>query len=188
MKRTFVAVKSVLSEENFKLFSNIKSNLRDSTVNWVDTENMHLTLFFLGATNEEQIPVICRHLKEELENTTSFSFSLKGLGVFKSLLDPRILWIGIENADKLKVIKEKIDKALIKLDFKVEDREFKPHLTIGRIKYLKKENELENLLDRFTEYKFQEIEVAEVVFYESILTNKGPVYKVIEKIHLVEKN
>jgi len=185
MKRTFIAVKTELLQENLLLYSEIKSKLKDSYINWVDANNMHLTLFFLGNTSEQQIPEIARELKNLLSETRSFSFLLKGLGVFRNIHDPRVFWLGIENGNDLKELKVKIDKVLDKLGYKIEDREFKPHLTLGRIKNIKQKDSLRELAEKYKEYTFQEIFVSEVIFYESTLTPKGPIYNEIQKFKLI---
>lgn len=184
MKRTFIAVKSTLLANNRKVFSDLKLKLKESVINWVDSENMHLTLFFLGDTSDNQITEICKKLKEVLKDTKSFTFSLKGLGVFKNIHDPKVVWLGVENADKLRGIKKIIDKELVKFDFQVEDREFRPHLTLGRIKNLKQKTELNDFIEKYEDYQFQEIRVDEITFYESVLTPRGPIYKEIEKFRL----
>lgn len=185
MKRTFIAVKTELSKDNLLLYSEIKSKLKDSYINWVAADNMHLTLFFLGDTPEEQIPLILKELKISLSETKSFSFLLKGLGIFRNMHDPRVIWVGIENDNDLKKNKINIDKVLQKLGYKTEDREFKPHLTLGRIKNIKQKDSLRDLVEKYRDFTFQEIFVSEVVFYESTLTPKGPIYKEIQKFKLV---
>jgi RNA 2',3'-cyclic 3'-phosphodiesterase len=185
MKRTFIAVKTELSKDNLQLYSEIKSKLKDSYINWVDADNMHLTLFFLGDTSEVQIHEISEEVKNSLSETKSFSFLLKRLGVFRDLNDPRVVWVGIENDNDLKEIKKRIDKALNKLGYKTEDREFKPHLTLGRIKNIKQKDSLRDLVEKYKDYTLQEIFVGEIVFYESTLTSKGPIYKELQSFKLV---
>jgi len=186
MKRTFLAVKLTLLDDNNKLFSDLKIKFKDSLINWVNAENMHLTLFFLGETTENQIASICNKLREQLKDTKAFSFTLKRLGVFRNINDPRVIWLGVENVDKLKEVKKYIDSVLLKFDFQVEEKEFRPHLTLGRIKHLKQKNILNDLIEKYNDYKFQEVFVNEIVFYESVLTPNGPVYKVIDKFVLTQ--
>lgn len=184
MKRTFIAVKTSLSEENFELYSGIKSKLKDSFINWVDKDNLHLTLFFLGDTTENQILEISKKLNEILTDFSSFDFSLHGMGVFKNMHDPRVIWFGIDKDKELKSLKGIIDKVITSVGFESEEREFRPHLTIGRIKNLKQKNELKELLEKYRDHEFQKIQIKEVIFYESILTPRGPIYKPIQRFFL----
>ena len=84
----------------------------------------------------------------------------------------------------LKYLKEKVDNVLEEFGFAKEEREFKPHLTLGRIKYIKNQLDLKNILSQYKDADIQEFKICEVVFYESQLTPAGPIYKVIKKFEL----
>src|SRR3970282_1171741 len=98
--------------------------------------NIHITLAFLGNTQEIIIPLIENMLKEKCSGFGSFAVVLRGLGVFKSLRDPRIIWTGIEQSEKLKELNVIVVKELKNIGIVVEDRPFSPHLTLGRIKHI----------------------------------------------------
>jgi 2'-5' RNA ligase len=86
----------------------------------------------------------------------------------------------------MREIKKSIDKELLKLGFNPDAREFKPHLTLGRVKWVNDKNYLRDVVSRDKDTFFQEIKVNEIIFYESILRAEGPVYKPIEKFILPE--
>ena len=72
MKRTFVAIKLPISKQTAELVEDIKVQLSDEKIKWVDTWNMHITLYFLGDTDEELIGDIGEALKEKLKDFKSF--------------------------------------------------------------------------------------------------------------------
>ena len=101
MKRIFIAVK-VVPDSNFTgHISSVKSRLSGESIKWTDPGNIHITLAFLGNTQEIVIPLIENMLKEKCSDFGSFAVLLSGFGVFKSLRDPRIIWTGIEQSEKL---------------------------------------------------------------------------------------
>ncbi|MFC2151340.1 RNA 2',3'-cyclic phosphodiesterase [Bacteroidota bacterium] len=184
MKRTFIAIKLPVTEQTSELVNDIKSNLNDEKIKWVDNWNLHITLFFLGDTEEEIINKIGNTLTDYLKDIKSFTLSVKGLGIFKNIHNPRIIWLGINESDDLKKLKRHLDKTLESFGFYTEDKEFKPHLTIGRIKFLKNKKNLNNLLNKYKEQEFQNFIIKEVIFYESRLTSEGPVYRSLKTFPL----
>jgi len=184
MKRTFIAVKIPISKQTAEIIQDIKSELQDEKIKWVEIFNMHITFFFVGDTDEKIIQNISFYLDDLLKSEKSFILKGKGVGVFKNLNNPRVLWLGIEEAEYLQYLKLEIDRMMKKLGFEIEDRPFKPHLTLGRIKYVNDKRKFKNVLNSYKKIDFQDFEIKRVIFYESKLTPRGPVYKVIKQIYL----
>jgi 2'-5' RNA ligase len=92
---------------------------------------------------------------------------------------PIIIWTGIETSEKLNHLNDIIVNGLKTIDVKPDDRPFNPHLTLGRIKHLNNKAALKTLIDRFKNIEFQIIPVTEVILYESILSQSGPLYKTV---------
>ena len=130
------------------------------------------------------IKSISSMLKEKCEGSGRFELIIKGSGVFRDMHDPRIIWTGIEPSGKLSDLNNIIINGLKGLNIKMEDRPFKPHLTLGRIKHLKDKEVLKSLLVQFQNYEIQIVPVDEVILYESILLQSRPVYKPITRINL----
>ena len=184
MKRIFIAIKVDAAESLLSMMTSLKSGLANESVKWTRIDNIHITLVFLGDTDEGKISGIRSMLKEVCAGSGKFYLSLKGCGVFRNLNDPRILWTGIDHSDKLAQLNEIIVNGLKKLSIKMEDRPYNPHLTIGRIKDVSDRDLLKSLLDRFENSKIQTVPVNEVILYESTLLQTGPVYQPIEKFDL----
>jgi RNA 2',3'-cyclic 3'-phosphodiesterase len=179
MKRIFIAVKVEPGETLLKMISSFKSVLNGENIKWTNADNIHITLVFLGDTEEEQIRIISNILKESCEGFGKFELMIRGSGVFKSINDPRVIWAGIEPSEKFKNLNELIKSGLKTAGIMLEERPFKPHLTLGRIKRLKQAINIKELTARYSDVEIQRIAVTEIILFESILLQTGPVYKKI---------
>jgi RNA 2',3'-cyclic 3'-phosphodiesterase len=179
MKRIFIAIKVNPEGELLRMFSSLKAAFGAENIKWVDPANLHLTLEFLGDTEEKRIRVLSSMLKDSCAGLGEFDFNLTVTGVFKNFRDPRVLWAGIQSAERLIQLNNIIAEGL-KLDgFKIEERQFKPHLTLGRVKSVRDTDNLKTVLDRYRDNQFQIVHVNEVILFESILFQTGPLYKPI---------
>jgi RNA 2',3'-cyclic 3'-phosphodiesterase len=103
-------------------------------VHWVEPKGMHLTLKFLGDVEREQVDTLTDALKPIAEVNPGFHVRIAGTGAFPSPRRPRVFWAGISAPEELLHLQHRIDEATQLLGFPAEDREFKPHLTVARIK------------------------------------------------------
>jgi 2'-5' RNA ligase len=177
MKRVFIAVKVDPGDGLLRMISTLRSALATENIRWVDLVNIHITMAFLGDTEDGKIKILAGMLNERCSGFHEFDFILSGAGVFKNYRDPRIIWAGIKSPEKLYALENRIAEGLKSTDLVIEERQFKPHLTIGRVKSIKDTANLKTVLERYKEIEFQKIEVKEVILYESILTPTGPIYK-----------
>jgi len=180
MKRTFVAIKIKAETGLLKVIYDFKNILRNDKINWVEENNLHLTLKFLGNTDENLLKSICEKLEKIAFNQTNFSLTLCETGLFKNVKNPKILWIGINESANLDKLKFDIELGMENFAYQIDKKDFSPHLTIGRIKWIENKKLLENLIEKYNGIKFQSFEVNEFIFYESILSSKSPVYKIID--------
>jgi 2'-5' RNA ligase len=95
-----------------------------------------------------------------------------------------VLWIGIEGYEKLSELNDLIKTGLNDTGFPVEDRPFKPHVTLGRIKHLKNAESLKSALEMYRDTFIQDVIVEELILYQSVLRPEGPIYKAIETFSL----
>ncbi|MCU0460964.1 MAG: RNA 2',3'-cyclic phosphodiesterase [Bacteroidales bacterium] len=184
MKRIFVAVKINPEQTLIRIYNSLKSVLGGEKINWTDPSNIHLTLAFLGDTEDELIKMVSIMLKQKCTGFGCFRFNLTGAGVFKNYRDPKVIWAGIESNEKLSQLNEKIMTGLKDAGFSLDERPFKPHLTLGRIKSIGHPDILKSALEKYQDVKIQEVEVKEVTLFESILKPAGPVYKSISEFSL----
>lgn len=179
LKRTFIAVKANPDQNFIRDFIIIKQKLDQEKIRWVKTENLHITLRFLGDTAASDIDKISEILDQITNTIMSFQLNIKGAGVFPGINNPRILWMGLDNIDLLAEIKNKIDSKLKLFSFKEDKNKFNPHLTLGRIKIISGTGKtiLTNIISNYKNHVFQKLEIHELIFYESIQGSDGPLYK-----------
>lgn len=134
--RAFIAVEipPKIHKEIENQTGHLRYNLNASLVRWVPTENIHLTLKFLGDISPSNVEMLARNLKAEANQHPFFEIQFKGLGVFPNPKRPRVLWIGIQAPAELAALHFGLEAALVKLGYPSEKRPFSPHLTIGRVK------------------------------------------------------
>lgn len=184
MKRIFIALKVEPGETLLRMFSSLKALPGNEKITWVAPGNIHLTIAFLGDTEDERIMVAGIMLKQKCTGFGEFGFNLSGAGVFRNFKDPKVIWIGIGNSGKLFQLNDLIITGLKDTGFKVEERQFNPHITLGRVKSIKDTEALKSAVDRYQNTFIQEVRVSEVILYESILKPTGPIYKPIGKFSL----
>jgi len=184
MKRIFIGIK-VESDRNFKkLISSLKKELEGENLKWTSIENIHITLAFLGYTHEEKIDAITRMLKSKCDEKVRFEISLQGFGIFRNLHDPKVLWAGMYQSEKLKLLQAAVVEGLKEIEVQYEDRPFSPHLTIARIKHIEDKDNLKILLLKYHDTDIQKVPVNEVILYESVLRQNGPEYKPLAVVKL----
>lgn len=108
--------------------------LRDEgfPVRWVEPDDFHMTLKFLGEVRRERVPDIERAIAGVAAATAGFATALAGFGAFPTIRRPRVVWIGAEATSELRCLKQDLEWALAPLGFDSETRAFHPHVTLGR--------------------------------------------------------
>lgn len=184
MKRIFIALKIDPGNTLIRMMSTIRALTGNEKINWVDPVNLHLTLAFLGDTGEERIKIADIAVREKCRGFGEFSFDLRGTGVFRDFRDPRVIWAGIGESSRLASLNDLVMSGLKDTGFRLEERPFRPHLTLGRVKFIKNTAALESALQNYRDTHFQQVDIGEVIMYESILRPEGPVYKPLGRYRL----
>ena len=181
--RTFIAIE--LSEEIHKELGTLIEQLRPipGKINWVEPENVHLTLKFLGDITPEQIEQIKTVMNKAKPDFAPFVLSLAALGAFPKLNYPRVIWVGIKkgSAESIKLANI-FEEALAKIGFPKEKRAFHPHLTLGRIKLIEDRQAYRKIMEKIPQVPSVETQVEEITLFQSRLTPKGSIYTAIHKI------
>ena len=183
-KRTFIAIP--IGEEMRQLIRTLYSEIPElrENIRLVPAENVHLTLKFLGDTDETQIPVISAAITKAVADISRFQFICDKSGVFPNQRNPRVLWLGIsDGAEQVCRLAQRIETALEEIGFPPENRDFKAHLTIGRLKDPRRKI---TGLEHFLNYEINPtiIPVENVIFYESNLTSGGAIYTRLSVVQL----
>ncbi len=97
-------------------------------------ESFHLTLKFLGDIPEQKVDAIGGALERAVSGTAPFRLEVRGLGAFPSPSSARVVWMGFEQSEPLSLLQGRVEQVLEDLKFPREDRPFRPHLTLARLK------------------------------------------------------
>lgn len=184
--RAFLAVE--LSSEVRSRAAQLIARLRDTTarVKWVEPRHMHLTLKFLGDVDLKQIPELSQRVSAAVAELPPFDVRAVGAGAFPNRDHARTVWIGIrEGAEDLVTLHDYLDQQLAPLGFRSEQRRFKPHLTLGRVRGEEGADDLAERLRQYEDYVAGASDVAEVVLFSSELSREGPEYEPISYAPLV---
>ena len=142
----------------------------------VERENLHLNLKFLGEISEAQASQARSRLaKLSLKGA---DIAVRGVGAFPSPSRPRVVWAGVAPEDEHLVvpIAEGVLAALEGIGER-DDRPFRPHVTLGRVRTGRNMRELVEVLRRNAGREFGAAGLREIKLKSSTLTPSGPVYK-----------
>jgi RNA 2',3'-cyclic 3'-phosphodiesterase len=186
--RSFIAVE--LPDDIKRELKKIVSILRTGSsvpVKWVETENIHLTLKFLGDIDADRVDEILNSTKKATAGTPPIGLQVKGLGVFPNPKRAQVVWAGLSgDLEVLDHLQQNIELEMKKLGFDREMRKFSPHLTLARVRDNITSNEREHLGNLVTGTSFNAgtIQVDSVNLMKSLLTRQGAVYSRLGSIVL----
>lgn len=175
-RRLFIAIKLYPDSAFDLILKDIRLRLKEEKIRWLKRDHLHLTIRFLGETENNKLPLITEKLKELALHTECFSLSIKGLGVFRSFSYPKVLWAGVENFRPLIDLNKCVDNALNKIGYQFTSDNYRPHLTLGRMKSIQNKSEFKDIVIANEEQLFLKQYVESMVLYESILKKDGPEY------------
>lgn len=185
MIRAFIAVE--IDQPNKQKLSELISRLKSSEadVKWVNESQMHFTLKFLGNIEHAKVDQISDTLKTAASSLKAFEIHLSDIGAFPNMHKPRVIWVGVDKgAENLKLLAAQIETELERLGFAKEKREFKAHLTLGRVKSLKNISQLTRLISEIAFQSEGEIKIDKLILFQSTLTPKGALYTPLAQIKL----
>ncbi len=178
--RLFVAIE--LSEELRNKLYDFESELNDPNdkISWVSSQNIHLTLKFLGDVPQTKVDLI----KKEIQNVSllcqKFYASIKGAGSFPEKGRPNVIWVGVrEGCEDIVNVFNILEDRLSLLSFEKDKRKYYPHLTLGRVKYIKDITSFSQKIVLHKEDLFGKFCVNGISLIKSTLTPKGSIYEIL---------
>jgi 2'-5' RNA ligase len=157
-----------------------------SDVKWVEEENLHVSLLFLGEVDERDLLAICRAAQTAVAESAAFAITVEGAGCFPNPRRPRTLWVGIgTGTEEVVAVHDALERPLLKLGcYRREERRYTPHVTLGRVRSDRPPEALTAALQKHRAWSAGESRVHEVAIMSSQLTPKGPIYTVLGRAPL----
>jgi RNA 2',3'-cyclic 3'-phosphodiesterase len=187
--RTFIAIE--ISDEIRDALVQIQSHLKyaGADVKWVEKQNIHLTLKFLGEITDKKCDEVKAALDEAGRTTKQFEIDVKELGVFPKIDYPRVIWVGLnKGVNESKELAAKIEEALSRIGFQKESRPFAAHLTIGRVRSSKNKAVLKEKIESY-DLRAASSDLSQpidsIILFQSTLMPNGPIYT---KLHDAKLN
>ena len=177
MPRLFIAIP--LSKELRSSLAETAQELAPLSpdTSWVGTERIHITMRFLGEVSETAIPKIEGAMDSAVREHPPFPFEVCGLGAFPSPRRPRVLWAGIKTGkEEMTALHRSLSTELEGVGFPQEERPFSAHITLGRVRRPRTNDQLADRLKEEAETVFGGESVERLVLFKSTLLPQGAVY------------
>jgi 2'-5' RNA ligase len=158
---------------------------RSGTLKWVEPENLHVTLLFLGEVDDRAVAGVCRAVADCCAGVDAFPLTVEGVGCFGNPRRPRTVWVGVtQGKEELCALHDALEAPLLVLGcYRREERQYTPHVTLGRGKEGDNHGLAAALLKQ-ADWHGGEVVVREVLVLSSELTPQGPVYTVLSRAPL----
>ncbi len=176
--RLFIAINFTVKDRQ-RMYSAARK-LRDAElpVRWVDIEQLHMTLKFLGEVRPERVKDVKAAVAQVAEKTEPFPMVVRGAGAFPTMRRPKVIWLGADASPQLRCLKHDVEWELAPQGFEREVRAFHPHITLGRATKEARAGDFRGFEAVVDAMDFErEITVRNVDLMESFLSAKGPRYE-----------
>lgn len=157
----------------------------DLPVKWVRPDGIHLTLKFLGETDDTRAAELSAALGRAATGARALPLAIAGFGAFPDPAHARVVWAGVVAEPALELLQDSVERAFAPLGFPTEGRPFRPHVTLGRAKRDARAGAFRALEPALAALTFEEAVVVESVdLMRSTLQSAGAVYEVVHRERL----
>lgn len=181
--RCFIALELPLEIQN-ELAQTVAALKRaEADVKWVEPDNVHLTLKFLGEIPHPKVLQIGIALNA-LAGEKAIPSRLAALGAFPNQHRPRVIWAGLDSGrEQLNALQSKVEAIMSSLGFQREARDFSPHLTLGRVR---SQRNLTALRESMEAIRPEPLSFAfrQLILMKSTLTPSGSIYQPVHTVQL----
>lgn len=180
--RCFLAIE--LPKQIRSRLATLQDRLRLQTrgVRWTPTEQIHLTLKFLGEVPDGEVAAVCQRAAAVAARFQPLDLEVRGAGCFPPGGAVRIVWAGLADPSKaLPDCQQACEDACAELGFKPENRAFQPHLTIGRVRNATDSRRIREVVAGEASFAAGRFTAAELVCFQSVLRPTGPTYTILSQ-------
>ena len=176
-----------LIAELTELRHRLERTLPGNSVRWNPPDQIHLTLKFLGNIPESQAGDLAAALRGACQGMAPFPLRAEGVGAFPNLRNPRIIWVGLPGeVERLLSLQKQIDSAAQPWNKEAEDRPFRPHLTLARIKSPHASRQIGQALQAAQFVSQHPWRVDQIFLMQSQLSSEGAVHSVLASVSLLD--
>lgn len=164
----------------------VRDAVPDAAASWSRPENIHLTVKFFGNVDQARVPVISAAAARVVKEFSPIQIEAGKTGVFPRPSRPQVLWIGIDDrSGALLKLHQRLEEEFALEGFAKEDRAFRPHLTIARIRRLQNANRLAEV-HLGLQFNTVAVRMDELILFRSELSSKGSKYTSVSR-HRLER-
>jgi len=155
-------------------------------VKWVEPDNLHVTLLFLGEVDDREVPAVCQVVGQGAETQAAFPLTVSGVGCFPNPRRPRTIWAGIgQGTQEVVAVHDALETPLLELGcYRREERQYTPHVTLGRTRSERPMDKLAQAIAKHQGWQGGDTVIREVQVMSSQLTPQGPIYTVMSRARL----
>ena len=147
----------------------------------VKPQLLHVTLKFLGDTDEKLTDDIRTRMRDACHEIGPFRIRLQGMGAFPSMSNVRVVWVGMQDGDLLGEIAKRLDQSLKELGFERDKKGFVPHLTLARTRTPRNIANVQEILRNNVTTDYGEYEIDRILLKKSVLSPQGPTYSTVSE-------
>ena len=173
-----------MKSEIERIVSPLKKSLGDAS--WVKPEALHMTLAFIGEQPEEAVPTLSEALQASVREVRQFEAVVSRGGFFPNERNPRVAWLGMSPGERLSELAAAVRQALRRANVAFDEKPFKGHLTLARIKERWRRDEVERFTAKLGTFRSKAFRVEEVVLYSSRLSPHGAQHTAVARVILNE--
>ncbi len=179
--RTFVAIalQDSARREAEALLDALRSAPGADAVRWVRPEALHVTLRFLGEIDEARVAPLAGALAASAAACPAFELSLGAVRGFPSPRRPRVVACEVAPAEPLAALAASVEEAVCAAGFAPDERAFRPHLTLGRVRSGRRA-----AVPECSAPEGARMRVDRIVLFRSVLGSSGSRYTPLEQVAL----
>ena len=176
--RAFLAIEP--PEDILQALSRLQEKLKreiSCRISWTKPESQHLTLKFFGDISTEDVKNICSAIENRIASLSPLKLKIEKIGVFPDARRPRVLWCGVtSDGEKLSALQKQLEADFEGIGFPGDDRPFRSHLTLGRVKESHGFVGISEALTKYKSYAAGVFECRQLILFQSKLLPQGAVY------------
>jgi len=179
--RLFIAIEvgDAIAQEASRVIDTLRRRAAalapSARITWITPQRMHLTVRFIGHVDDARAAAIVDAFREPVR-VDPFELAIAGTGTFPPKGAPRVIWAGIAaGGDTSEVVERQVTMRVTALGVAPEERPYRPHLTLARVK-APAGLRAAALLEDLEQHVFGRVSVAAITLFESRLSPKGPTY------------